>query len=157
MKNKTKFIKMYKKLPEEARRSLVLYYYDKPMSLNVIYYEVLGNTELGKKCLIELGYEDNPQSNNGEHQGDSQGTAETNDEVLGHIGGEVVTSSSVDTLNRKNTLKGDVFSDGERKGCEKVFETDLIHKDGSKDTLVCKCGGEDGLCEDCSSNHGGTQ
>jgi len=58
MKNKTKFTKMFKKLPEEARRSLVLNAYGgKPMSLNVIYWEVKADTELGKKCLIELGYE----------------------------------------------------------------------------------------------------
>jgi len=59
MLNKTKFIKMFKKLPEKARRELVLNAYsNKPLSLNIVYLEVKNNTELGKKCLIELGYED---------------------------------------------------------------------------------------------------
>jgi len=57
MKPKTRFIKMYYKLPEEARKELVLNAYgDKPMSLNVICFEVRNDTELGKKCLDELGF-----------------------------------------------------------------------------------------------------
>ncbi len=36
--------------------------------------------------------------------------------------------------------------------CGKTFETDLVHKNRSKDKLVCMCGGEDGLCPDCSDN-----
>ena len=32
----------------------------------------------------------------------------------------------------------------------KTFERDLIHNDGSKDKLVCICGGEDGLCKTCA-------
>lgn len=45
----------------------------------------------------------------------------------------------------------EVFIKSEKKvGCGKVFETDLIHKNGTKDKLVCRCGGEDGLCEKCS-------
>ena len=59
MKAKTKFIKMFKKLPKEARRKLVLNTYgDNPMSLNIVYLEVEHDTELGKQCLKELGYED---------------------------------------------------------------------------------------------------
>jgi len=38
-------------------------------------------------------------------------------------------------------------------GCGKVFHTDLIHKNGTKDILVCRCGGEDGLCEECDANN----
>ncbi len=34
--------------------------------------------------------------------------------------------------------------------CGKTFERDLIHNDGSKDKLVCICGGEDGLCKTCA-------
>lgn len=37
--------------------------------------------------------------------------------------------------------------------CGKTFDTDLIHKDGSKDILVCMCGGGDGLCPECSQSH----
>ena len=36
------------------------------------------------------------------------------------------------------------------KGCGKVFYTDLIHKNGTKDKLSCTCGGEDGLCDACA-------
>ena len=38
------------------------------------------------------------------------------------------------------------------KGCGKIFHTDLIHKNGTKDKLVCICGGEDGLCSNCEAN-----
>ncbi len=59
MKAKTKFIKMFYKMPEDARRNLVFDAYGKnPMSLNVICIEVRNDTELGKKCLYSLGYED---------------------------------------------------------------------------------------------------
>jgi len=59
MKAKTKFIKMFYKLPEVARRELVFNAYaDNPMSLNVICIEVRNDTELGKSCLISLGYKD---------------------------------------------------------------------------------------------------
>ncbi len=59
MKPKTKFIKMFYKLPEEARRRLVLQPYgNNPMSLNVICIEVRNDTKLGKECLYELGYKD---------------------------------------------------------------------------------------------------
>lgn len=59
MKAKTKFIKMFYKMPEDARRYLIINPYgDNPMSLAVICIEVRNNTELGKECLKELGYED---------------------------------------------------------------------------------------------------
>lgn len=35
-------------------------------------------------------------------------------------------------------------------GCDKTFETDLVHKNRTKDKLVCRCGGEDGLCNACA-------
>ena len=59
MKAKTKFIKMFYKLPEKARKKLILNPYgDNPMSLNVICIEVRNDTNLGKRCLLELGYHD---------------------------------------------------------------------------------------------------
>ena len=59
MKAKTKFMKMYYKLPEEARRSLVLNYWKKrPYSLNIIALEIRANTKLGKELLKELGFKD---------------------------------------------------------------------------------------------------
>ena len=59
MNAKTKFIKMFHKLPEIARRELVLNAHgDNPMSLNVICLEVRNDTELGKQCLSALGYID---------------------------------------------------------------------------------------------------
>ena len=57
MKAKTKFIRMFEKLSDNARRNLVFNAYgDNPMSLNVIYWEVKNDTDLGKNCLIALGY-----------------------------------------------------------------------------------------------------
>lgn len=57
MNPKTKFIKMFKNLPKKARRELVLNpYSNNPVSLNVVYLEVINNTELGKNCLNALGY-----------------------------------------------------------------------------------------------------
>ncbi len=38
-------------------------------------------------------------------------------------------------------------------GCGEVFEMDLVHKDGSKDKLVCRCGEDDGLCDKCESQN----
>ncbi len=59
MKAKTKFIKMFYKLPEEARKELVYNAYsDNPMTLNIICFEVRDDTVLGKKCLSKLGYKD---------------------------------------------------------------------------------------------------
>lgn len=57
MKPKTRFIKMFYKLPKRARRELVLNPYGKnPMSLNVVCIEVRNDTKLGKLCLCALGY-----------------------------------------------------------------------------------------------------
>lgn len=58
MKAKTKFIKMFNNLPEKARRELVYNFAYHPMSLNVCYAEIKNDTELGKKILKDLEYED---------------------------------------------------------------------------------------------------
>ena len=58
MKAKTKFTKMFNKLPEQARKELVYHYWDNPMSLNVVAIEIKMNTKLGKKILKGLGYQD---------------------------------------------------------------------------------------------------
>ena len=55
---KTKFMKIFEKLPEKARIELVYHYWDKPMSLNVCCMEIKYNTKLGKKVLKGLGFED---------------------------------------------------------------------------------------------------
>ena len=59
---KTRFKKMYYKLPQEARRELVYNYSLNPMSLNVCFHEINNNTEIGKKILRDLGYTDNNQN-----------------------------------------------------------------------------------------------
>jgi len=60
MKPKTRFLKMYYKLPYEARRELIFKPYSKnPMSLAVCYAEVRANTRIGKRILKKLGYEEN--------------------------------------------------------------------------------------------------
>ncbi len=57
MKPKTKFLKMFSKLPQEAREKLIFNAYgDNPMSLGVICLEVKNDTELGNLCLCALGY-----------------------------------------------------------------------------------------------------
>jgi len=57
MKPKTRFLKMFYKLPELARKNLVINAYtDNPMSLNVVCMEVRNDTPLGKLLLISLGY-----------------------------------------------------------------------------------------------------
>lgn len=54
-------------------------------------------------------------------------------------------------MDVRNWNKILLFEDTPSKmGCGKTFETDLIHKDGTKDILVCMCGGEDGICDACS-------
>ncbi|KKN51128.1 hypothetical protein LCGC14_0625920 [marine sediment metagenome] len=57
MKPKTRFLKMYFKLPEKARRELVYDFANHPMSLNVCSLEIRDDTPSGKKILKELGYE----------------------------------------------------------------------------------------------------
>ena len=58
MKAKTRFLKMFYKLPVKARKELV---YDFPttcFSLNVVALEVKNDTSLGRKILRKLGYVD---------------------------------------------------------------------------------------------------
>lgn len=54
---------MFYKLPEVARRELVLNAYEieeskRPASLNVVALEVRAETKLSKRWLKQLGYED---------------------------------------------------------------------------------------------------
>ena len=56
MRPKTRFLKMFYKLPEKSRMLTWKPYGNKPMTLNVIVFEVRGNTKLGKKCLKGLGF-----------------------------------------------------------------------------------------------------
>ncbi len=59
MKAKTKFMKMFYKLPEQARVDLVHQPYGtKPMTLAVCSFEIRNNTKLGDIILEELGYKD---------------------------------------------------------------------------------------------------
>lgn len=59
MKAKTRFLKMFYKLPEKARRELILdAYLDRPMTLGVCCMEIRNNTKLGKMILRKLGYTD---------------------------------------------------------------------------------------------------
>ena len=58
MKAKTKFLKIYDKLPVDAHSELFFFYGDKPMSLLVAYIEIIGNTAMGNKILKDLGFED---------------------------------------------------------------------------------------------------
>lgn len=58
MKPKTRFLKMYYKLPEKARTELVYDFQSHPMSLDVCCLEIRNDTKLGKKILKDLGYED---------------------------------------------------------------------------------------------------
>jgi len=57
MKAKTKFAKMFYKLPEEARKKLAYMPYGKnPMALNACALEISHDTKLGKSILKGLGY-----------------------------------------------------------------------------------------------------
>lgn len=59
MKAKTKFLKMFYKLPEISRSLLVYDPYGlKPTTLEVCSLEVRADTKLGKKILFDLGYVD---------------------------------------------------------------------------------------------------
>ena len=57
MKAKTKFIKMYYKLPKSARTELIFNFPINPMTLNVCYGEIFNNTKFGDKILKKLSYE----------------------------------------------------------------------------------------------------
>ena len=59
MKAKTKFIKMYYKLPVEARTELIYDAFGRPRTLRVIKNEIEQDTELGKNILKKLWYKDN--------------------------------------------------------------------------------------------------
>ena len=59
MKAKTKFLKMFYKLPEKARTELVYNFAVHPMTLSVCALEVkYSKSELGKQILKDLGYFD---------------------------------------------------------------------------------------------------
>ena len=58
MKAKTKFMKMYYKLPKEARTMLIFGYPNHPMTLGVVLMEIKNNTVYGNKILECLGYKD---------------------------------------------------------------------------------------------------
>ena len=58
MKAKTKFIKMFSKLPQKARVELVYGFTKYPMTLNVCYFEIKADTSIGEKILKDLGYND---------------------------------------------------------------------------------------------------
>ena len=55
---KTRFLKMFYKLPVPARRLLVYGWPDVPMSLNVIAAEVKEGTKVGNELLTVLGFFD---------------------------------------------------------------------------------------------------
>ena len=57
MKAYIKFMKMYNKLPDKAKRELVYNFSTNPMSLVVCKEEILQGTKLGEKILLDLGYE----------------------------------------------------------------------------------------------------
>ena len=58
MKAKTKFLKMYYKLPTAAKNELMVTYWNKPYSLCVVNELVKYDTNLGKELLQALGYKD---------------------------------------------------------------------------------------------------
>ena len=58
MKARTKFLKFFYKLPKKARKELVYDFIKHPMTLNVVALEIKINTEMRKKILKILGYED---------------------------------------------------------------------------------------------------
>jgi len=58
MKAKTRFLKMFYRLPVQARTELVFDFTGKCMTLNVCGHEIAYDTELGKRILLQLGYKD---------------------------------------------------------------------------------------------------
>lgn len=56
MKARTKFSKMYWKLPREAKHELVYNFTEHPMTLAVCFHEIVHKTKLGDKILEDLGY-----------------------------------------------------------------------------------------------------
>ena len=63
MDAKTKFLRMFNKLPAKARKELVYHYWDNPMSLNVVALEIKMNTKRGESLLRRLGYKDGTKKN----------------------------------------------------------------------------------------------
>jgi len=63
MKAKTKFMKMYYKLPLEARGELVYDFTKHPMTLVVVKHEIHYDTKMGKRILKKLGYKDDILNN----------------------------------------------------------------------------------------------
>ena len=57
MKAKTRFLKMFYKLPEKSRLLVWDAYGSKPMTLNVIALEARNDTKLSKEILKDMGYE----------------------------------------------------------------------------------------------------
>lgn len=62
MKAKTKFLKMFHKLPSAARPKLVYGFTKNPMTLNIIAIEVRAGTKLGRDVLKDLGFEDDKKT-----------------------------------------------------------------------------------------------
>ena len=59
MKAKTRFLKMYYKLPARARNELVYApYQENPMTLNVLAEEIRHDTKIGNETLERLGFID---------------------------------------------------------------------------------------------------
>jgi hypothetical protein len=58
MRAKIKFMRMFDKLPKEARNELIYDFTFNPMTLNVIMAEIKNDTKLGKEILKNLGYKD---------------------------------------------------------------------------------------------------
>jgi hypothetical protein len=58
MKAKDRFMEMFFKLPERARRELVYGYPNNPMTLNVVMIEIKNNTIFSKQILSRLGFKD---------------------------------------------------------------------------------------------------
>ena len=57
MKPKTKFIRWVKQIPEESKKNIVLFPYNKtPMSLSVCQLEVQHETLIGDKILEVFGF-----------------------------------------------------------------------------------------------------
>ena len=58
MNAKTKFMKFYDKLPEQAKRDLVWKPYDQnPMSIGIMYFEIKHGKH-SKELLEEMGFKD---------------------------------------------------------------------------------------------------
>ncbi|MDO8634542.1 MAG: hypothetical protein Q7K34_04595 [archaeon] len=51
---KEKFLQVYANLPLNLRKEIILVIGDEPITWNVAYSEVLGNTPLGKQVLRKL-------------------------------------------------------------------------------------------------------